>query len=256
MSTSHSTKGGKPSSLTIVIPAFNESGRILKYLRDIDEYITRQPTKSLFSVIVINDGSLDDTKGIVSSWIRDESNNKSCFELVSYIPNRGKGYAVKEGFLRASSDLVMYTDADGASPIKEVGKLLSCINDGYDVACGSRILKSEETKVKMGLKRRAVGFVFHLILKFLGLADLRDTQCGFKLFKTSAAKKIIEKQKCFNYSFDVEYLFLANYLGYKIKEVAINWYHIEGSQINLLKDSIKMLLEVLKIRFVYKYNVN
>lgn len=246
----------KPQSLTIVIPAFNESGRILKYLRDVDEYITRQSDKSLFYVIVVNDGSLDDTKGIVASWIRDESKSKSCFNLLSYMPNKGKGYAVKEGFLRASSDLVMYTDADGASPIKEVEKLLNYVNDSYDVVCGSRVLRSNETKVKMGFKRRVVGFVFHLILKALGLADLRDTQCGFKLFKTSVAKRIVEKQKCFNYSFDVEYLFLANCLGYKIKEVAINWYHIEGSQVNLLRDSIKMLFEVLKIRFVYKYNVN
>lgn len=239
--------------LTIVIPAFNESKRILTTLGSIDDYISQTQIPPI-KTIIVDDGSLDNTKGTVTNWIENKSINKNCFELVSYSPNRGKGYAVKEGFKQANTELVMYADADGASSISEIEKLLYGINDGYDVVCGSRIVKSEYTKVKMGLKRRLVGLTFHLILKFLGLANLKDTQCGFKLFKTEVAKKIIKVQKCFNYSFDVEYLFLAKKFGYKIKEVSVNWYHVEGSKVNILKDSIKMLIEVLKIRFVYKYN--
>ena len=241
-------------SLTLIIPAYNESKRIIRSLKDIDEYISRNQPGISYKVIVIDDGSTDNTKDVVHNWIQSESKNKNSFNIVSYLPNRGKGYAVREGFLNTSSDLVLYTDADGASPIEEAEKLLLVIDKGFDMVCGSRILKSRETKVDMSVKRRFVGFVFQCILKSLGLADLKDTQCGFKLFKTNAAKDLAKKQKCFNYSFDIEYLFLAKKYGYKIKEVPINWYHVEGSKINLLKDSIKMLVEVLKIRFIYKYN--
>ena len=241
--------------LTIIIPAFNESQRIPKTLKEIDDYIFEQKISNQTSVIIVNDGSTDDTSEVVENWI-NKSRNNSCFSIINYSPNQGKGYAVREGFLKANSELVFYTDADGASPILEISKLLSCIDNGYDVVCGSRILKAEGIKVKMGFKRRFTGLIFHLILRIMGLANLSDTQCGFKLFKTFVAKKLAENQKCFGYSFDVELLYLAKKMGYKIKEISVNWYHVEGSKINLLRDSIKMLIEVLKIRFSYKYNIN
>ena len=241
-------------SLTIIIPAFNESQRISKTLNDIDLHITKNSLSTLMRVIVVDDGSLDKTNEVVTDWIEKESKNKNCFSIVFYKPNRGKGYAIKEGFLKARSDLVLYTDADGAAPIEEIQKLLPWIDKGFDVVCGSRILKDENSQVEMSFKRRFVGFVFQMILRICTLASLKDTQCGFKLFKTEIAKKLAQNQKCFNYSFDIEYLFLAKKFGYKIKEVPINWYHVEGSKVNILRDSIKMLVEVLKIRFVYKYN--
>ena len=241
-------------SLTIVIPAYNESKRIIHSLADIDNYISKNSLTLLFEVIVVDDGSLDNTKDVVNNWIQKQCKNKNSFKVISYPLNRGKGYAIKEGFLKASGNLVLYTDADGASPICEAEKLVHWINNGFDIACGSRILKDENTKVSMSFKRRFVGLVFHLILKLCNLANLRDTQCGFKLFKSQAAKKLANSQQCFNYSFDIEYLFLAKKFGYKIKEVPINWYHVEGSKINLIRDSLKMFIEVLKIRFVYKYN--
>lgn len=241
-------------TLTIVIPAYNESKRIIKNLGSIDRYIARRQLENLFKVLIVDDGSTDVTKEVVENWINYDSKNKSCFSLISHKPNKGKGYTVKRGFSEVTTDLVMYTDADGACPIEEVEKLIHSIDNGYDVACGSRILKDGNVKVNIGAKRRFIGLIFHMILRVLGLADLKDTQCGFKLFTTSSARKIVEGQKCFGYSFDVEYLFLAKRFGFKIKEVPVNWYHVEGSKVNLLRDSIKMLLEVLKIRFVYKYN--
>ena len=241
-------------TLTIIIPAFNESKRIKKTLNEIDEYISSNSFSHLYQVVVVDDGGLDNIKELVNSWIEKECKNKSVFKVLSYLPNHGKGYAVKEGFLNATSDLILYTDADGASPIKEVEKLLHWIDNGYDVACGSRILQDKSSQVEMSFKRRIIGFVFHLILVLLRLASLRDTQCGFKLFQRDVAKKLAESQKCFNYSFDIEYLFLSRKLGYKIKEVPINWYHVHGSKVSILKDSIAMLIEVLKIRFCYKYN--
>ena len=241
-------------SLTIVIPAFNESKRILKTLNDIDAYTSKISTPNLFEIIIINDGSTDNTAEVVTKWIENESKNKNNFKLLSYLPNKGKGYAVREGFFKVNSDLVLYTDADGASPIQEIEKLLFYIDQGFDVAIGSRVLKDKDTKVAMSFTRRFTGRIFHLILSVLGLATLEDTQCGFKLFKASVAKKLAENQKCFNYSFDIEYLFLLKKFGYKVKEVPVNWHHVEGSKVNIFTDSIKMLMEVLKIRFIYKYN--
>ena len=241
-------------TLTIIIPAYNEALRITKTLNDIDAYITKNSKVDLFQVVVVNDGSVDNTKEVVTSWITEESKNKNCFKIINYVPNRGKGYAVREGILNSSTELVVYTDADGANPIIELEKLLYWIDNGYNIVVGSRILKSENTKVTMTFKRRFVGLTFHTILRLFNLANIKDTQCGFKLFETAVAKKLAQEQQCFNYSFDIEYLFLAKRFGYKVKEVPINWYHVEGSKVSIARDSIKMLIEALKIRFVYKYN--
>lgn len=245
----------KSLSLTIVIPAYNESNRILRTLSDIDKYISTNSLQKVFQALIINDGSLDETEQTVKNWIKFESHNKDLFQVYGYMPNRGKGYAIKEGFLKAKTDLVLYTDADGAAPIAEVEKLLLVINDGYDVAIGSRVIKRADSKVTMSAIRRFIGRIFHSILNILSLAEFKDTQCGFKLFKSSIARDLAENQKCFGFSFDIEYLFLLKKMNCKIKEVPINWYHVEGSKVNIFRDSIKMLIEVLKIRFLYKYNI-
>lgn len=242
-------------TLSIVIPAFNESKRITKALDDIDSYINKISKPELFQVIIVNDGSTDNTSNVVTEWIQNKSKNKKCFQLLSYMSNKGKGYAVNYGFSKASNSLVLYTDADGASPIEEIEKLIFWINKGFDVAIGSRILKDKDTDVSMSFTRRLSGRIFHFILNMLDLADVKDTQCGFKLFKSPLTKKLAQNQKCFGFSFDIEYLFLLKKVDYKVKEVPINWYHIEGSKVNIFRDSIKMLLEVLKIRFIYKYNI-
>lgn len=246
-------------TLTILIPAFNESKRIVKTLDNIDAYISK--TSSLYNSLpyklnatVVSDGSTDNTDSTVNEWIQNKSKNKNSFTMISYKPNKGKGYAVREGILNIESDFILYTDADGASPIEELEKLISWIDKGFDIVIGSRIVKDNNSKVKMSFIRRFVGRVFHSLLKLCDLADVVDTQCGFKLFKTTVVKKIAINQKCFGFSFDIEYLYLARMFGYKIKEVSINWYHVEGSKVNLAKDSIKMFIEVLKIRFINKYN--
>lgn len=244
------------SSLTIIIPAYNESKRIKKSLDDIDFFILQQSNKSIY-VIVVNDGSKDNTKETVNDWIENKSKNKKSFKLIGYENNKGKGYAVKEGILNStSSDLILYTDADGAAPIKEVEKLIYWIEkEGFDIAVGSRVLKDKDSKIEMSFKRRFVGRIFHTILKTLGLAPVYDTQCGFKLFKASEGKLLAKHQKCFGFSFDIEYLYLAKKLGYKVKEVPINWHHVEGSKVSVIRDSIKMFLEVIKIRFFNQYNI-
>ncbi len=241
-------------NLTIVIPAYNESKRIIKTLNDIDGYLSKSSLPYKLNILIISDGSTDNTEEVVNSWIQNKSKNKTSFKLIAYKINKGKGYAVREGVLNADSDLILYIDADGASPIEEVQKLLLWIDKGFDIVIGSRIVVDSSSKVKMSFTRRFVGRVFHGLLKLCDLADVIDTQCGFKLFKTTAAKKIAINQKCFGFSFDIEYLYLARMFGYKIKEIPINWYHVKGSKVNIFRDSIKMFIEVLKIRFINKYN--
>lgn len=242
-------------TLTIIIPAFNESKRILRTLDEIDSYIQKRKLQDLVSVIVINDGSLDDTELIIQNWISNTAKNKNLFQVSGYAQNQGKGYAVNQGISKATGDLILYIDADGAAPIEELEKLLSVLKNGFDVVIGSRVIRMDNSKVKMSFLRRFTGRVFHTILSLLKLAEFKDTQCGFKLFKSSAAKKLAQYQQCFGFSFDIEYLFLLKNMDYKIKEVPINWCHVPGSKVNLLRDSIKMLIEVLKIRFIYKYNL-
>lgn len=253
---SSKVENSKPDrSVSIVIPSYNESERIIAYLDLIKDYISSSMKTRIEEVIIVNDGSKDNTEEVVSNWIESlELQEKEKFSVVGYGQNQGKGFAVREGFLQSSSDFIMYTDADGASPIEEIEKLLLGVSSGYDVCCGSRVLKDESVKVKMSFNRRFTGFVFHIILQILGLAELQDTQCGFKLFKKEVAKKLAKEQKCFNFSFDIEYLFLSKKYGYKIKEIPINWNHVKGSKVNVIVDSLKMLYEVLKIRFIYKYN--
>ena len=234
-------------TITIIIPAYNESQRISRTLFEIDAYITKTSSQNQIKVITVDDGSIDNTENVVKNWIKDRCINKQCFETISYLPNHGKGYAVREGFLKAESDVVLYTDADGACSINELEKLMLWLDRGFDITCGSRILKDDISEVKMSFKRRLSGLVFHSILKVFGLASLKDTQCGFKAFKKEVYKKLANMQKCFNYSFDIEYLFLAKKWGYKIKELPINWHNVEGSKVNLFKDSIKMLLEHLAL---------
>ena len=155
------------NTLTVVIPAYNEAKRIISTLSKIDEYISLNRKASVLKVKIINDGSLDNTASAVTGWIEKISKNKDCFSVESYFPNKGKGYAVSHGFHNITTDFVMYCDADGASPIEEVEKLIYFAENGFDVVCGSRILKGDDVKVSMGVKRRSVGFVFHMILSFL-----------------------------------------------------------------------------------------
>lgn len=239
-------------TLSIIIPAYNEESRITPCLEDINNNLDNINFQ-VQEVVVVSDGSKDKTIEVVKNWINTRATNKQIFKILSKNINQGKGSSVKEGFLYFNSDWVLYTDADGATPILEINKLSEYI-DNFDVICGSRVLKEDGTLVDMTLKRRFIGFVFHTILEILGLAKIKDTQCGFKLFKKDIAKDIVRNQKCLNFSFDIEYLYLTRKKGCKIKEVPVCWTEIEGSKVNLILDSIKMLIEVLKIRLIYKYN--
>lgn len=235
----------KRIDFSIVIPAYNEEARITSTLESIDNYFSRN--KRSYEVIVVDDGSSDGSSAVVSALAQKLANLK----IYTLQENKGKGYAVRFGALRAHGDLVLFNDADGATPIEEIEKLESALVNDFQVAIGSRAIFSEDTFVNTVWYRRLLGRIFNRTINLLILPGIADTQCGFKMFTKEAAQKLFSAQKIERFAFDVELLFLARKFGYGIKEVPINWTNIEGSKVNLLTDSTKMLFDVLKLRVRY-----
>ena len=228
--------------LSIVIPAYNEEERLPRTLEETLAFLDQKGFE--YEVIVVDDGSSDETAHLVQKF----AVNSSRVRLLTYPRNRGKGYAVRLGVLNARGNFVLYADADGATPIEEIERLQDAVDQGTDVAIGSRAMYSKETQVKTVIHRKILGRVFNGVVNFVVVPGIADTQCGFKMFPRAVAQDIFSRQRSEGFSFDVEVLFLAGKLGYKITEVPINWTNIPGSKVNLVRDSILMLIDVFKFR--------
>ncbi len=196
-----------------------------------------------FELIVVDDGSYDST----ADYVDDFALQSPEVRLISYVPNKGKGHAVRVGMLAASGDLILFDDADGSSPIEELQKLLDSIKDGADIAIGSRAKPDEQRTVNALAYRKYLGNTFNVIVQGLLLPGFYDTQCGFKLFKKEMAHDIFSVTRLDRFAFDVEVLYIARLRDYKITEIPINWTNVEGSKVNVFTDSPQMLLEVLGV---------
>jgi glycosyltransferase involved in cell wall biosynthesis len=230
---------------SIVVPAYNESARLGASLEKILHYIGEQGWAAEAEVIVVNDGSSDDTAEIV----RRMAQSNAALRLVENPGNRGKGYSVRNGMLQARGRVLVFSDADMSSPIEELPKLLSALNNGADVAIGSRWLQAELQTQRQPLHRQLFGRVFNLLLRItLGLR-FKDTQCGFKAFQQRAAQKIFPLQRIERWGFDPEILFLAGKFGLSVQEVPVAWAHVGGTRIHPLTDGSRMFWEMLRIRW-------
>jgi dolichyl-phosphate beta-glucosyltransferase len=228
---------------SIVIPAYNESARLGGTLDKVLAYVRDQGWNA--EVIVVNDGSQDDTADIVRSVAAKDST----LRLVENPGNRGKGYSVRNGMLNARGKIVLFSDADLSSPIEEAPKLLQALDAGADVAIGSRWLRAETQTQRQPLYRQLFGRVFNLLLRLtLGL-QFKDTQCGFKAFKHPAVQAIFPLQKIEGWGFDPEILFLARKFAFPVKEVPVAWGHSGGTRIHPLIDGSRMFAEMLHIRW-------
>jgi dolichyl-phosphate beta-glucosyltransferase len=228
---------------SIVVPAYNESARLGASLEKILGYIAEQKWSA--EVLVVNDGSSDDTAEIV----RRLALKNPAFRLVENPGNRGKGYSVRNGMLQARGRVLVFSDADLSSPIEELPKLLKVLDDGADIAIGSRWLQAELQTQRQPLHRQLFGRVFNLLLRItLGLR-FKDTQCGFKAFRQGAAQKIFPLQRIERWGFDPEILFLARKFGFSVQEVPVAWAHSGGTRIHPLTDGSRMFWEMLRIRW-------
>jgi glycosyltransferase involved in cell wall biosynthesis len=227
--------------ISVVIPAYNEEERIENSVNRIREFLINKDGVSDFEIIVIDDGSKDRTREVVYKLMESESririNNKR--------GNKGKGYSVREGILMSRYGLVLFSDADLATPIEELNVFLNEINY-FDIVIASRNLK--ESRVERSFFRDLVGKGFALSGRVLLGLKYRDTQCGFKLFKRDVALRLFSLQKMDGFAFDAEILYLAKKFGYSVKEVGVTWRDQKGSKVNIAKDSFKMLRDLVKIR--------
>ncbi|MGM0440873.1 MAG: dolichyl-phosphate beta-glucosyltransferase [Elusimicrobiota bacterium] len=230
------------TELSIVIPCYNEENRIIKALNRISDYIDRRGIKT--EIIIVDDGSKDQTVNKVKNF-----NTNIPLKIHSFFKNRGKGAAVKWGMLKARGKLILFSDADLSTPIEEYEKLEKEITQKeYDIAIGSRGLAGSEKIVPQNFFRDKMGKLFGLLVRIMLLPGIRDSQCGFKLFKREVAKDVFSCQTVCGFGFDPEILFISQKKGYKIKEVPIVWKNSFETKLSPFKDSVFIGYELIKIK--------
>ena len=229
--------------LSVIIPAYNEEKRLGKTLNSINDYLSEQNYDS--EILVVDNGSKDRTSEIVRN-LQSQIKN---LRLIEGSSAEGKGFAVKKGMLKAKGDFRVFTDADNSTSIDQVEKMWPEFEKGFDVVIGSRDIKGAVLNPPQPWLRRVIlGEGFKLYRKIIiGLWGIEDTQCGFKGFKKEAAKIIFQKSKISGWTFDVEVLILAKQMGYKIKEIPVNWENDPDSKVKI-NSVIEMAVGLLKLK--------
>lgn len=226
--------------LSIVIPAYNEAQRLGSTLESVRRYARSKDVP--IEIIVVNDGSTDRTVDVVERF--------GGVRLVHNDRNRGKGYSVRHGVLEAKGQYVLFSDADLSSPIDEADRLLAAIeSSGADAAVGSRALQRELIGVHQPWFREFGGRGFNLLVRLFTGLKLRDTQCGFKIFRRDTTRRAFELQRVEGFGFDPELLFLVERLGGKIVEVAVRWNDNPATKVHFLRDSTRMFGDLIALRW-------
>ena len=226
----------------MVIPAYNEAQRLPAYLSEVVAYFDGRGEP--FEVIVVDDGSADET---VARVLEAQAVHQTV-TLHRLGENHGKGFAVRAGMRAARGALRLMADADGATPIAEVKRLETAILAGADLAVGSRALHDPSVRREVHLHRKVSGEIFNFFAQRLGVGNVKDTQCGFKLLRGPVAAVLFDELETEGFGFDVELLLLARHRGYRIIEVAINWADQPGSKVDVLRDGPRMLGQIMRAR--------
>ena len=227
--------------LSVVIPAYNEEGRLPETLRRLQPYLARRGRP--FELILVDDGSADGTLQIM----REESKRHPYVRVVA-APHRGKGRALANGVVASSGRLVLISDADLSTPIAELPKLEAALADGADVAIASRAKHGARIEISQPPHRVLMGKVFNLIVQALLLPGIWDTQCGFKLFKGDLGRELFGQLKTDGFGYDVEVLYRARRSRHPIAEVPVRWQHSAPTRVAAFRSSFDMLKDVIRIR--------
>ena len=234
-------------SLSIVIPAYNEERRLPQTLSQVLDWLGHG-SFSFHEVIVVDDGSRDSTARVAEEFAR----KNACVRLARNPGNRGKGYAVRNGMLEAKGEWILYTDADLSTPIAEIEKLCRAAREqAAAIAIGSRAVDRSLVEVHQPALRELSGRAFNLVMRAVTGLKFKDTQCGFKLYRADAARRIFSRQKQEGFSFDVEDLLIAKKLGLRAVEVPVRWANAEGTKVRLTQ-GIMSFVDLLKIRMDHR----
>ena len=245
-----SDRDPKSIFLSVVFPAYNKKTRIAASIDATIAYLVGKPFVA--EIIVVDDGSCDRTAEAAGAALAGRIPSR----VIRREKNRGKGASVREGVLAASGEVILFSDDDLSTPIGEFDKLLAALQAGADVAIGSRALPESDIRVRQRRPRELMGKTFNLLVRLLVLKGYRDTQCGFKAFRRAAAIDLFSRLQTEGFGFDVEVLALCRQLGYRVAEVPVVWSDSRPSRVRLVRGSLGMLGEILRIRRLVRRSRN
>lgn len=228
-----------PVRLSVILPCFNESGRIGATLDSFQEYLANQDYAS--EIVVVDDGSTDDTAEVVRQGYPN-------VRVERYETNRGKGWATQVGMKVARGEFRLVSDADASTPLDEIEKFWPAFDDGASVVIGSRALPESDIAVRQPWYRENMGRIFNLLLRVLHLTDFPDTQCGFKAYTAESCDIIFPRQRMEGYGADCECLYIAKKHGLKVVQIPVRWLNSPDTRVHAIFDSLDMIREVLLIR--------
>ncbi|MCA9395494.1 MAG: glycosyltransferase [Candidatus Omnitrophica bacterium] len=234
--------------ISIIIPAKDEERRLPTFLLDVISFC--QASAQQYEIIVVDDGSRDGTSAVVEKFQAKFAR----LHLIVLKKNRGKGYAVKQGVLRARGNIVLFMDADGSTPPSMIEEYTPLLSGGNDIVIGSRVVADEKHRVQARGYRKLVGQVFNYFVHRFLMPDIMDTQCGFKMFRREVVRPLFGRLNIKGFGFDLELLYLARLLGYRVAEVPVDWRHVDASKTNLISDSWRMLMNIFQIRNWHAYS--
>lgn len=232
--------------LTLVMPVYKEHRRLDKSVRQVTAFMSAERGDGIeVDVIFVDDGSPDDSAAIVNTIITDLEDPD--IRLMRYERNQGKGFAVKTGIAEAAGDLILMSDTDLSTPLEDWRRLKDAIDAGADIACGSRAVHGAHIGKAPPLHRRVLSRVFNILVRLSGVHGIRDTQCGFKLFRRAPAKEIFGRLRIKRFAFDVEMIAMARDFGYKVVEVPVNWDYSGHSTVRIFSSGGRMLFDVFML---------